>query len=231
MHNDGETRRIYAVKTTGRVAAQVRIPASVEDVEDIAIGPGPTAASDYVYLGDIGDNDGKRREVHVVRFAEPSLAGVGQAAEDHQVFRLAYPDGPHDAEALLVDSSSGDLFIATKEEDRTRVYRAARDRLQGAELVAMDLAATLKVGGVSAGDISADGSVMVLRREDQGWLWRRAEGESVGDALKREPQKIAVRGKKQGENGEAIALAPDGRSYYTVSEGKDERIYQFDVPE
>ena len=28
---------------------------------------------------------------------------------------FVYPDGPHDAEALIVDPSSGELFIVTKE--------------------------------------------------------------------------------------------------------------------
>ena len=33
-----------------------------------------------------------------------------EAAEE---FRLTYPDGPHDAEAMFVDFAMGDLFIVT----------------------------------------------------------------------------------------------------------------------
>ena len=129
MHNDGEAKHVFAVKTSGKVAAQVKIPEAVEDVEDMAIGPGPEEGVDYLYLGDIGDNDGDRREVRVVRFAEPSLDHErGQPkVRDAEVIRLQYPDGPHDAEALLVDPMTGDLIIVTK-EDRRRARLRCRVR-------------------------------------------------------------------------------------------------------
>ena len=68
MHNDGSHKEIFAVATTGKLVARVRIPTAIDDVEDIAIGPGPRSGVDYVYLGDIGDNDDKRPEVRLVRF-------------------------------------------------------------------------------------------------------------------------------------------------------------------
>ena len=68
-----------------------------------------------------------------MRFAEPDLAGQrGQQldVEEAEEFRLSYPDGPHDAEALLVDPVTGDLFIVTKEKQRARVYTVAADGLK-----------------------------------------------------------------------------------------------------
>ena len=59
-----------------------RFPAAIDDVEDIAIGPGPEAGVDYLYLGDIGDNDEQRREIRIVRFAEPELSGSAASRVD-----------------------------------------------------------------------------------------------------------------------------------------------------
>ncbi len=233
MHNDGEAKHVFAVKTSGKVAAQVKIPESVEDVEDMAVGPGPEEGVDYLYLGDIGDNDGDRREVRVVRFAEPSLDHKrGQpTARDAEMIRLRYPDGAHDAEALLVDSTTGDLVIVTKEDRRAGAYvaRAASFNDQDGHAL-LEVLADLAVEQVSAGDISSDGRRVLLRNEEQGWLWERTPGEPLAAALQRAPVVVPVRGSKQGNNGESIAFGPAGQSYYTVSEGKREQIYQFRLP-
>ena len=231
LHNDGQAKRLYAVKTSGKMAAQLKLPFEVEDVEDIAIGPGPDADKDYLYVGDIGDNDRKRREIRVVRFLEPSLSDGVSTAEGAQLFQLTYPDGAHDAEALMVDQRAGDLLIATKEEGRSRIYGVSIQQLELEKSAKLHLIISTDVSFVSAGDVSRDGSMIVLRRENQGWLWQRSREESLAAVLAEEPKTIPVRGKKQGENGEAIAFEPENAGYYTVSEGKDERIYLFDLAE
>jgi hypothetical protein len=233
MHNDGKAKHVFAVRTSGKVAAQVKIPEAVEDVEDMAVGPGPEEGVPYIYLGDIGDNDGNRREVQVVRFAEPSLDGErGQPkVRDAEVIRLRYPDGSHDAEALMVDSPTGDLIIVTKEEGRARAYAVrAASLLKDGGQAALEVLADVEAELVSAGDISSDGSRVLLRNEEQGWLWERAADEPLADALQRPPVVVPVRGDKQGNNGESVAFGPAGKSYYTVSEGKNERIYEFGLP-
>ena len=60
------------------------------DPEDMARGPDGT-----LWVGDIGDNRMSRKTVAVVE-----IPANGRA----RLHRLSYPDGPHDAEALLVDS-------------------------------------------------------------------------------------------------------------------------------
>ena len=39
-------------------------------------------------------------------------------------YRFTYPDGPHDAEALLVDPRDGRIWIATKDVFGGGLYRA-----------------------------------------------------------------------------------------------------------
>jgi len=233
MHNDGESREVFAVATTGKLVARVRVPLQLEDVEDIAIGPGPEKDVDYIYLGDIGDNAQRRREVRVVRFAEPALeAGHDNIKADGvEEFRLKYPDGARDAEALMVDPATGDVFLVTKDDRRTRLYRMAGGALNDGGTASLELIGYLKVDAVSGGDISRAGDVIVLRNEKRGWLWQRQVGENVAAALEGAPRIVLTRGLGQAANGESIGFDFDGSRYYTISEGEFEPIYVFAVPE
>jgi hypothetical protein len=233
MHNDGDAQQLYAVHTSGRVVARVRLPAHITDLEDIAIGPGPDPGVDYLYLGDIGDNEQDRDEIRVFRLAEPKIQpgnSMQITANRVEQLRLTYPDDSYDAETLLVDPTTGDLFVVTKEKKRARLFVVRADQWKKGELATLEPAGKLKVKYISGGDISRDGKHIVLRRESRGWLWSRRDGERIEDALDRSPRQIPVRMKGQSLNGEAVALQPDGRGYYTVSEGQNEPIgwFQFD---
>jgi hypothetical protein len=233
LHNDGSSGQLFALSTTGKLVAILQCDAAIADLEDIAIGPGTQPGVDYVYLGDIGDNAARRSEVRLIRFAEPKLSGErGQTLDvgNAEVLRLVYPDGPHDAEALLVDPVTGDLLIVTKEKQGARLYGARGKSLMHSAKATLSAVGTAKVDQVSAGSISPDGSKLILRRENQGWLWHRAPGESMADALARKPVKIDVLGKRQGPNGESVSFSSAGDSYFTVSEGKKQAIYLFNLP-
>ena len=84
-----------------------------------------------LYLGDIGDNRRSRPDVSVFRFPEPTT--LRDTTVEPQWYRFTYPDGPHDAEALLV-GPGGRIMIATKAFSGAGLYRApkqARDRRPG----------------------------------------------------------------------------------------------------
>lgn len=234
LHNDGSSGQLFAVSTTGKLIGIVKCDSAIMDLEDIAIGPGPQANVDYLYLGDIGDNDVRRRDVRVIRFPEPKLAGErGQQLHirDAEVLRLVYPDGPHDAEALLVDPVRGELIVVTKERQGARIYTIDQKSLDSSTANALKAAGQANANRVSAGSTSPDGSRIILRREDQGWLWQRGPDQNVAAALARKPQKIKVQGKRQGPNGESVCFSPGGDSYFTVSEGKKQAIFKFDLPQ
>jgi hypothetical protein len=233
VHNDGGRKQVFAVTTAGQLVTRVRVESHLVDVEDIAIGPGPEEGVDYVYLGDIGDNTSGRPDIRLVRFPEPELAAIKKKKLDAagvEEFRLRYPDGPHDAEALLVDPTTGDVFIVVKENHRSRFYRAASERLRADAPAMLELVGFLNVEDVSAGDISPAGDLIILRDEDRGWVWNRTAGSSVPSTFQRPPRPVLVRAGGQAQNGEAVGFTPDGKSYYTVSEGDQEAIVIFPVP-
>jgi hypothetical protein len=232
LHNDGDSAKLFAVSLSGKLVAVAKCRAKIDDMEEIALGPGPKPGADYLYLGDIGDNAERRREIRVARVPEPDVSGErGQelVLENAEEFQLAYPDGPHDAEAMFVDSLRGELCIVTKEKKRARLYFVPLDQLLEKSVAKLQAGGAVDVEEVSAGAISRDGRRILLRREGQGWLWNRAEGESVATALSRKPTSVPVLGKRQGPNGESISFSPSGDAYFTVSEGKKQAIYRFDL--
>ena len=58
-------------------------------------------------------------------------------------------------------------------------------------------------------------------------LWDRAPGESVPEALAREPCRASVEPEAQGES---VAIEPDGRGYVTISEGRNPAVNVHRLP-
>ncbi len=202
-HNDsGDSPRLLELGTDGRLHREVGIPGGENvDWEDIA------ARGDLLYIGDIGDNDSQRPSVAVQRVRE-SGAPAGRQ-------ELRYADGPHDAETLLIDPSDGALAVVTKSfGGENRLYTARGPTLRRGPLVPVTPGEA-----VTAGDVSADGRTVVLRTYDRALVWTRREGDSLAEALAREPCAAGADLAGEGQ-GEALALARDGRSFFTVAEGR-----------
>lgn len=231
LHNDGPSPRVYAVNTKGKHVATLDVAVVLTDVEDIAIGPGPDKGRDYLYLGDIGDNEARRKAIRVCRVPEPDLDPQGRAhlrATDFEEFMLKLPGGGADCEALLVDPETGDIYIVTKENKRAKVYMAAGDKLTAGETIPLKLVLNLKVKKVSGGDISPDGTKILLRNESDGWLWHRQPGASIVDTLAtQESLEVQVRTSVQARNGESVGFSADSEGYYTISEGKQQPLAWF----
>lgn len=236
-HNDSGYRgSIFAISTNGTELGRHEIPdIYTGDFEDISFGPGPLPHFQYIYLGDIGDNYLTRESIRVFRFPEPaayqfqSNAPVFAPIFGAEEITLFYPDGPFNCEGMMVDPITGDLFLATKMTNSTRIYRATRAELEsGGPITLTFILETAAIRSVSGADISADGSLIAIRRPGKAGLWTRNPGESVGDALARAPTTIPVIGQLNGEpNGEAIGFDPTASSYYTISEGYLQPIYFF----
>jgi hypothetical protein len=233
IHNDRSRDDIYAVSTDGELLATYSLGGEVSDMEDIAIGPGPLPELHYLYCGDIGDNAATRSSIRVYRAAEPavySYLAENPPSEDFPIVEritLNYPDGSHNAETLMIDPITGDLFIATKQLNVSRIYRADRSQLQDKATVILSFAGQLDFHEVSSGDISADGQEIILRQENFAKVWRRAAGQSIAEALAGTPVDVPVIGMPTEQNGEGAAWHGGGLGYYTISEGSEPLIYFF----
>jgi hypothetical protein len=212
-HDDsGAGPILYGLGTDGRVAAKPTVTgAQAVDWEDIAAGPGP-----LLYIGDTGDNDRDRSSIDVYRVREPRAGDATTAPAER--LRLHYPDGPHDAETLLVDPLRGDLIVVTKTVGGASAYRTSARLPAGSETT---LGAPRPVAGVSfatGGDVSADGRIVAVRGYGTVAVWRRRGRERLTTTLARAPcvSPTSLLGEGQGE---ALALDRRGRSFITVAEG------------
>jgi hypothetical protein len=108
VNDSGDGAVVYVVDaaTGATVGRTTYTTDEVVDVEALAAG-----RDGSVWVGDIGDNDGVRPLVSVYRL--PAVTR-GDRTVTAQRFDLRHPDGPRDAETLLVQPSTGRLFVVTK---------------------------------------------------------------------------------------------------------------------
>lgn len=217
-HNDsGDTARFFKFDPSGKVVATYSL-AGVEatDWEDIAsakVGEQP-----YLYIADIGDNQSKRERVEVYRLKEPT--GGSRDPSDFDTYEITYPDGPHNAETLMVRPGSGDIYIVTKtDKGPSEVFKLAKPTKSGkyTPVKIGELSFGSAVPGsklITAGDISPDSKHIVIRT-----YWAGYEFEAptkFDDWVNQKPIQFSTPSEMQGE---AICYSLDGRQLLTSSEG------------
>jgi len=232
-HNDsGDGPFIYALDDHGHNRGVWRVSGAASyDWEDIAAGPGPIPGTNYLYIGDIGDNGGRRSQIIVYRVPEPEItaAEIGmkkknaRQTEAAEAIRLRYPDGQHDAETLMVHPVTGKIYVVTKIEfGNARVYEA--DPAQAsAEVTTLTRVGELSVptvfgGMITGGDISPDGLRVALCDYVQGYELVLPDAASAFDLIWKQPLKPIPIGQR--EQGEAIGYRLDGKALLATSEGR-----------
>jgi hypothetical protein len=239
-HNDsGDGPLVYAFDRAGRSRGTFRVEgAQTLDWEDIAAGPGPARGGSYLYVGDIGDNGRSREFVVVYRFPEPDLdAAQGGGAEARatqpaEAIRLKYPDRAHNAEALAVHPTTGDIYIVTKANAEAGVYKlaapfepkAVNTLTKVATLRGPDFFGTLVTGA----DISPDGLRVALCDYAQGYELTLPEGsKSFDDIWRQTPAALSLGPRLQGE---AVAYRLDGAALLATSEKAPTPLFEVVLP-
>ena len=243
-HNDsGAAPAVLAVGLDGRDLGSFPLPLDgSRDIEDIALVNGELYLADIgdndrerddvaVYRFDEPDPfaDAGIETVEVFRFRYPD------GAHDAEAFLV----DPLTGQLVIIDKSFRFVVGGTSgplAPSPASVYVASppfgdHNEFQLAGTVALDQLAPLAlaptpggtigqfgVGGLATGaDISGDGSVVAVRTYTTVWLFDRAEGQSVAEALATEPCEAPTLLEEQGE---AVGfLDPSSRGFVTISEG------------
>ncbi|XZF16227.1 hypothetical protein ACTHGU_08820 [Chitinophagaceae bacterium MMS25-I14] len=232
-HNDGgNTNDIFLINAQGSEQAIVTLNGCINrDWEDIAVGAGPEEGKHYIYIAETGDNHLKYNTYCIYRLQEPALklkkGETIRAAATADKISFVYPDSAHNAEALLLDPLTKDIYIITKSKVKAEaiVYVAAYPQSIHHTNVLRKLG-VLPILKVTAGAISPDGHEIVIKNLDHIFYWKRPQGTSVANALKTMPALLPYVPEPQGE---AIDWTPDGKALYTLSEKKGvaaQAIYQ-----
>jgi hypothetical protein len=244
-HNDsGDGAFIYAFDRRGGKRGTWRVTgAKAFDWEDIAAGPGIEPARSYLYIGDIGDNNRERREIIVYRVAEPAITdrdaytdrSAPQETEPAEAIHLRYPDGRHDAEALAVHPSTGDLYIITKTRSTTAsatVYKLAAP-FSPAKINTLEKVGTLRTpsltpGMITGADISPDGRRLILCDYFNAYEMSMpdATGSSFDGIWKQSMAIVSLGARNQGE---AVCYRLDGQAILATGESSPAALIEVEA--
>ena len=221
VHNDsGHPNWLYVVGENAEDFGTFVIRGAYSrDWEDMAAGPGPVEGLTYLYIGEIGDNLAQYDIMSIYRLPEPDISLLDSITftmvEGVERIDYVYPDGQsRDAETLMVDPWTRDIYIVSKRDERSVVYIVPWP--QSTENInSLTAVGILPFNRALAGDISADGKEIVIKTDARLYYWIRNPGETIYNALARQPLLLPYIVEPQGE---AFGWMPDGSGYYTVSE-------------
>ena len=240
IHNDsGDTSRFFAISPDGTIKNVIYFkgdpsqPLGAVDCEDIAVGIGPDKNKSYVYLGDIGDNGAVRKYITIYRFEEKQNWAKDSLIKNAEVVPVhyKYPDGPKDAESLMIDPIEKLIYIVSKRSDSVTVYTTplnfkANDTLVLSKKCKLYFNGFRPFKWITAGDISRDGQQILLKSYEKVYYWKRSNNEPVWKTMLKTPTELPYKPEKQGE---AIGFTLDGKGYYTTSEGAFAPIYYYAI--
>ncbi|MCY7374045.1 MAG: hypothetical protein LH461_10190 [Spirochaetaceae bacterium] len=214
-HADGgSVAEVRALDSSGETVATVTLE-GIDPYDPEALAPGDRQGLPTLFLGDIGDNLEKRPDVSVFRFAEP--LDVRDQTVEATWYRFTYPDGPHDAEALLVHPGTGRLLIATKSAGGGGLYEAPSNLLTADEgsnrLVRVSDVPPL----VTDGAYLPDGR-FALRTYGSVFVYDRPGHQVATATLPLQPQ------------GESLAVDGDRGILLVGSEGPRSTVYAVPIP-
>ncbi|MFF5177895.1 hypothetical protein ACFY2Q_07700 [Micromonospora sp. NPDC000316] len=213
--DDEARRRIFFLDDRCAVRRAVSYPSRPRDTEDLAIGRDGT-----VWVADIGDNDRTRETIGLWRLAP--------GADQPVLYRMTYPDRPHDAEALLLDGKGLPLVITKGGSGAVYLY-APTTALKPGTATPMALVGEVALPStttsnpysfvgrsVITGAASApDGRRVALRSYADAFEYDVPNGDVVAALTTGTPKIVALPDEPQGES---ITYSRDGLSLLTVSE-------------
>jgi hypothetical protein len=235
-HNDsGDDAFVFALDETGKDLGTFEVTnARNEDWEDIASYK-DTGGTCYLYISDTGNNKLERSELTVYRVKEPTVANSGSRSDEKDAIRtepaqaavFKYQDTPHNAETLMVNPQTGDVYVLTKRLDGPSLVFKFKPNF-GSNQVAI----AQKVGEVSVpsapnglltgGAISPDAKRVILCDYNSGYELTTASS-TFDDIWKSKPVRVELGERKHGE---AITFSADGKAILGTNEGKKAEIFE-----
>jgi hypothetical protein len=213
MNDSGHRPVLYGIGPDGDTVARL-VVSGVRDTDWEALAAGrDEKGRPVLWVGDIGDNGGSRRQVLVHRVVEP--AKLKDTRVQPQSFRLAFPGGPRNAEAMMVDPRTQRLYLVSKAATGAKVY-AAPKRLDSRKVNRLTPVATAPATVTDAAFLP-DGRI-VMRNYQRGFLLSGLGATPTPFRLPRQ------------EAGESLAVTPDGVAVLVGQEGADRSISRVSLP-
>lgn len=232
-HNDsGDKAFIFALDETGEKLGTWKVSgAKNKDWEDIAAFKNEKGEC-FLLIGDIGNNVRVRNEFEIYKVKEPKVSAANknsskknpQTTESAETIKFSYSDVRHDAETLMVNPKSGDIYILTKRlNGASGVYKLSADynktKTNELEKIADFTVPAVPNGFLTGGDISPDGKRAVICDYFNAYEIVLPEGEKNFDKIwKQKPAIIELGARSQGE---AVCYSANGQTIFATSEKKN----------
>jgi len=211
--DSGNPPDLTLLQHNGTVLKSIHLANAVNrDWEDLVLAPGPKPGKQYLYIAETGDNLLIHPDYAIYRLEEP----VATTDTVQQVDKIAffYPDGSHNAEAILVDADTKDIYIITKTDLKSRLFRLVYPYSTTVMNKAEELGSLPYNYAVSAA-MSPGGKEMVVKTYDAIFHYQRTAGETMLQTLSKKPVNLPYQTEPQGE---AIVFDNNDSGYYTLSE-------------
>lgn len=232
VHNDsGDRSAIYAIDSEANLIATVELEGiGLVDAEDIAtLQIGGTS---YLLLADMGNNLRNRDTLSLFLFQEPTLQDGSDnyhvTLDQIQEIKFRYKDKRRDSEALFVDPIDNTVYIISKRDFKSTVFRLPFSSFMTGEVKELEPQMQLPFTFVTAADIRQDGRFILVKNLTSIFLWERNKGQNLISALKGRYENIPYKIEPQGE---AICFDRNNKFFYTISErplGLDAYLYKYD---
>ncbi len=248
-HNDsGDGPNLFAINRQGHTLVCFKLKNAVNvDWEDIAVGPSAVPGRTGVYLADTGNNRLDRRVMTIYRVDEPAIStgknpNPNQELGGVETFRFRYPDGNHDCETLMVHPRTGQIVLVTKEADgHSRVFTLPSPLNSHRVMTAIRTASLTLTNSIfsgdnkyargerqaTGGDISPDGTRMVVRTYLRGYQWHLEANGNIARAFSVLPKVFLLPLTRQGEG---IGYRHDNQAILITSEGRNSPLFEIAVP-
>ncbi|WP_202102865.1 hypothetical protein [Sphingobacterium faecale] len=231
VHNDsGDEANIYLIDTLADLKVTVHLEGiNVVDAEDIAslmIDGVP-----YLLLADMGNNLRKRDTLSLFLFKEPVFDKDRRshvvAREDIMEIRFRYKDKRRDAEALFVDPIDNMIYIISKRDFRSTLFRMSFSEAKAGSVLVLPPLMQLPLTFATGADIRQDGGYIIVKNLVAVFLWKREPNQDIISALSQPYQQILYKPEPQGE---AICFDRNKNFFYTISErpfGLESYLYKY----
>ncbi len=186
-HNDsGDSSRIFAISSSCEVIEEFSVTGATQrDWEDITVDD-----DNNLYVGDMGNNLNRRKDLVVYRIPEPDpYGGAREVLADRTLpFRYANQKGflpwNFDAEALFWMDGAPHILTKHRSDRRTQLYRLpvtpAPDQAVLEPIATFDLGESPRFffsafGNVTGADLHSDGRLLAILTYQAIFLFERSE--------------------------------------------------------
>ena len=124
--SDSKNAPVFKLDLSGNILQKIHLSnISLQDVEAV------TSDDKYLYVGDIGDNEGTRSERKIIRILKSSLGYGTSVKANGELINFTFPDegkvkkkksNDYDCEALLSYKDSLYVFTKRREDMKTELY-------------------------------------------------------------------------------------------------------------